>query len=264
MMQIQQKHNVILSGGGMKGAYQYGFFKRLYKLVPDFQINKVYAVSVGSLNAIPIVTGHMDMLDQYWARADILPFDTIVQDWHKIKSTNTYYKNMHRMRSLVQHGSIFHSLDTKPFVQMFEKLTPVELRKVRHSLLILSWDMRAEKVVINRCTSMTKTVAAIKSSSMFPGLFNIESHVIDGANIDLGKIIPESPRDPWIYIDLQGKLYGCSKQRNKHKHVNVFSPTIVSSPTMNVVSCLLVNRAMIDDLIDNGAKDADKYVARLD
>ena len=78
--------DVVLSGGGMKGAFQYGFFRRLYELVPDFEIRRMFAVSVGAINAVPILTRRMDVLADHWERGDgAMPYDTAVTDWDSVR-----------------------------------------------------------------------------------------------------------------------------------------------------------------------------------
>jgi len=239
----------------MKGSYQYGFFKRLYEVIPDFQVKKVYAVSVGALNAVPIVIRKPELLDKHWNSREHLPFDTIVNEWSTVKSKNTYYKNIERARAFVKNGSIFHSLNTQPCFDILNSVDDLEMEHVARTLVILSFNTTSGKIVFNRCMSRAKTVAAIKSSSMFPGLFVVDSHIIDGATINLDRIIQARRHEPWLCIDLQGGI----KSKNHH----VFSPKIVTSPIRNITSCLLVDRLLLDDLIENGRQDADMYIKRL-
>lgn len=259
---MNQKPCVILTGGGMKGAYQYGFFKRIYEKQPDFKIDKVYAVSVGALNAVPIITKKMHVLDTHWKNNDFLPFETIVNEWPSVKSKDFYYRNVERARAFMQKGSIFKSLDTDKCHKMLSTLTDKELNTLRSNLVILSFNTSEQKIVFHRCYDAKSTVNAIQSSSLFPGLFHVNSHIIDGATIDLNNIIQAKRKNnvSWLCLDLQGSMKIPCHATNS---VHIFSPRLVRNSTLNVASCLLVTRKMLDDLIDNGQTDADIYLDQL-
>ena len=244
----------------MKGSYQYGFFKRLYEVVPDFKINKMYASSVGALNAVPIIIRKPYLLDKHWNRKEVLPFDTIAVDWDGVTSENSQYRNVQRARAFIKNGSIFKALDTRPCYDLMDCLDDEELKHVENNLLILCFDTKKEKVVYRKCRNKDEIVEAIRFSTMFPGLFTVDSHIVDGAfGINLDSIIQSKKNAQWLCIDLQGTLKGACYPSN----IQVFSPKIIEKPIMNITSCLLVDRTMIDDLIENGMQDADVYVKRL-
>lgn len=248
--------NVVLSGGGMKGAYQYGFFKRLYEIEPNFKINKVYAISVGSLNALPIVTKRMDLLEYHWDNPNgEMPFDTIVNEWRSVKSKGMIKRNIERARAFLKNGSIYHSLNVDPCLQILNSFNTLEKKTISSSVVIISFDTRNNKIVFNRCNNVKNTLDAIVSSTMMPGLFQInhDQHIIDIINIDFNEFCQRKTKSKWLCLDLQGS----TKQTD---NVFVYSPKIVNNPTLNVSSCILVSRCTIDDLIENGKEDADLFL----
>lgn len=244
--------NIILSGGGMKGAYQYGFFKRLYELNPNLKINKIYGVSVGAINSIPIVLKRIDLLDKHWNATDISPFDTIVKDWDTV-CDNVYLKSIQRMMFFFMYGSLFYSLNSIPFYNIFKELSLEEIHIIKTKIIIFSFNYVENKVVIERLTSPETTIQAIKNSTCFPGLFNIENEIIDGANINLNNILDTRKYNVnWLCIDLQGTIKSKS-------NVFVYSPKIVKNCVLNMVNCLLVDKTALNDLIINGEKDAELF-----
>jgi hypothetical protein len=254
-----QNPNVILSGGGMKGAYQYGFFKRVYELKPDFKINRIYSVSVGSLNAIPILVNKMHILDKHWDHPTLLPFDTIVNDWESVTSTNIYYRNLQRARAFIKHGSIYNSLNIEACASIIENLDADEFKEVQKRLIIISFDSINNKMVFDRCWSRKSTVTSIKHSSLFPGLFSMDSDIIDGMNVNIDQIIKKNTGAPWLCLDLQGDMKSMLPCWSG-KDIAIFSPDVVKYPTKNVISCLIVNREILDEMIFEGKKDAEIYL----
>lgn len=248
--------NVILSGGGMKGAYQYGFFKRLYEVEPNFKINKVFAISVGSLNALPIITKKIELLDHHWINKDgLMPFDTIVNEWDSVKSREPMRRNIERAKAFLKNGSIYHSLNVEPCFNVLNSLNAEELKIVSKTLIIISFDTRTNTVVFHRCRNINQTVEAIKSSTMMPGLFQIEPerNIIDVVSLDFNSFCARDLTKKWLCLDLQGST------RNTD-NLYAFSPKIAKSPSLNLSTCLIVNRCIIDDLIENGREDADIFL----
>jgi hypothetical protein len=247
-------YNVFLTGGGMKGAYQYGFFKRLYQRWPDFPIKRVYAVSVGAINALPIVTRKMHLLDEYWCNEKYMPFDLIANDWEYIEKAPTDAAKVSlRSKSLILNGSLFKSLKLEPFEKFIDGMDENETREVRDKLVILSHNIATKRPVITRCTSKEKTLDGIRTSSMFPHLFQLDSDVIDGSFNDLDKCIMPHKGEEWLCIDLQGTL-------KVHPGAHVFAPKVSNYPVANIVSCLVLNRQLVDELVRNGTNDADAFV----
>jgi len=260
-----QAPNVILSGGGMKGAYQYGFFKRIYEVHPTFEIKKVYAVSVGSLNAIPIISKQVDLLDNHWRHPTLMPFDTIAKDWDHVNSEHTYYRNIQRARAFIKKGSIYHSLNLDVCYNLIQSLSEDSFDQVKKKLIIISYDTNKNKLVFERSRNIDQCVQAIKNSSMFPGLFQIDSHIIDVhayncTNFNFSSIIKNNG-EKWLCLDLQGNLKSsCLLSGKIGKNITIYSPELVNSPTLNTVSCLIVDRQILDDMIEEGQRDADHYL----
>jgi hypothetical protein len=252
--------NVLLSGGGLKGAYQYGFFKKLYDVEPNFKINKVFSVSVGSLNAIPILVKKMDLLDKHWKHEELMPFDTIVNDWPTVNSKLSYYRNIQRIRAFINNGSIFHSLDVKICFDLLNSLTKEELQVIKNKLIIISYDKSNNKIVFGRCKNIPNTVESIKNSSLFPGLFSMDSDIIDGVNIDLNTFVFKKKDRPLLCLDLQGHVKRCT---NYPSNVYVYSPKITANATLNLLTCILASREMLDDLIDEGMEDANDFLNKI-
>ena len=251
--------NVILSGGGMKGAYQYGFFKRIYQLNPHFEVNKVYAVSVGSLNAIPIIAKKIDMLDKHWNHPTLMPFDTIAQDWETVSSEHQQYRNVQRIRAFLKKGSLYKSLNLKICYEIINNLSAENFEDVKKKLIVISYDTKKEQLVFDRIRTVEKAVQCIKSSSMFPGLFQIDSDQIDvysNSCINFAPILKGNEK--WLCLDLQGDM----KKKNMFntKNITIYSPELVNSPTLSTVSCLIVDRKILDDMIDEGQIDAERYL----
>lgn len=257
-----QAPNVILSGGGMKGAYQYGFFKRVYELNPNFEVNKVYAVSVGSLNAIPIIAKKIDMLDKHWNHPTLMPFDTIATDWESVNSKHPHYRNIQRARAFLKKGSLYKSLNVDICYDIINNLPQETFDQVKKKMVVISYDTKEGRLVFDRIRTVEKAVQSIKSSSMFPGLFQIDSDQIDvysNACINFAPIIKGS--DPWLCLDLQGDMKNnCFFSGKVGKNITIYSPELVNSPTLNTVSCLIVDRKILDDMIDEGQLDAERYL----
>jgi predicted acylesterase/phospholipase RssA len=247
-MSCKTHYNVFLSGGGMKGAYQYGFFKKLYEHYPNFPIKRVYAVSVGALNAIPILLKRTDILDTYWSNKDIKPLDAISNDWDFVKSTK--YKNLLRAMAYFTHGSLFRSVNISHLEKLLNTFSSDELNYIRKKLIIISYDSKNQKPVFSRCTSIRKICEAIKTSTCFPGLYKPESDIIDGIFYDFDKF---HEKDAWLYIDLQ-------INKESRNNLYVFRPKVTMNPIVNIRSCLIVN---IDELVQNGSDDADIFLEKI-
>ena len=250
-MQVNS-YNVFLSGGGMKGAYQYGFFKELYRVYPDFPIKRVYAVSVGAINSVAIVTKKVSALDEFWCHPEKLPFDTIADDWDG--SSN-------RVRSLIKHGSVFKKMKRAPYEDFLTGIHKDEFKSLQEKLVVISYD-RANKVsLFSDCTllSIDQIVDSIHASARFPGLFRIQGlDKVDGMFANADYILDTHVTEPWLCIDLQGTL-----KTPPSPNSVMFSPCISRIPIINQVTCILSHRIIIDHLIKNGRDDASAFVIKL-
>lgn len=57
---------IVFCGGGAKGAYQIGVWKRLQELGLESRINGVSGASVGALNSLLFVQGDLDLAESIW------------------------------------------------------------------------------------------------------------------------------------------------------------------------------------------------------
>lgn len=243
-------YNVFLSGGGLKGAYQYGFFKELYRSWPDVPIKKVYAVSVGAMNSIPIVTRRMDALDKIWNDPLIHPFDTIVHDWGETRLSS-------RVVAFVKHGSIFKGMRREPYEVFLNNLDVYDWDLIQKKLVIISYDKESKQTVLIPCTQTKQTIDAIQSSSLYPGLFDAREAInIDGMFANIKYIISEEYDERWICIDLQND----NTLFKENMNAMVFHPRISDIPLLNETASLLSNRCILNQLIENGRHDASIFV----
>jgi len=256
-------YNVFLSGGGMKGAYQYGFFKELFRQYPNFPIKKVYAVSVGAINSVAIVTKRTSALDAFWCHPDIHPFDTIADDWDDFDGIEGSTKSSRRFRSLIKHGSIFKQMKRGPYETFLNDMNETDMAILREKLVIISYDKVSRTSLFTECTSVEQIIDSIQSSSRFPGLFNAYGiDRVDGMFADINHILHashdsnDSPNDRWLCIDLQKSI------KHPPNKSDVYSPCISSIPGLNEVACLLSNRIMLDHLVQNGNRDAQSFIKK--
>ena len=262
-------YNIYLSGGGLKGAYQYGFFKELYRVWPDFPVKRVYAVSVGAINSVPIVTRNMAALDPFWNNPDgIHPFDLIVEDWPMTEDEED--KPIKRVKSLFKHGSLFKNLKKKPHEDFLNQMSEDNWNCVKEKLFIISFCKKNKETRIMPCTSKHQILDAIAASSRFPGLFECseEATEIDGAFADIKALFQkekkenerENENEKWLCLDIQNDPlnFNFENEENKEKFT-IFRPLITKIPWYGHVSALLSNRFVLDHLIQNGIDDAQTF-----
>lgn len=133
------------------GAYQYGFFKKFYEILPDVRPNRVFGSSVGAVNALPVLLGKMDILNEYWQNENGRhPFDCIMEQWNDEPlvagggSNYTLISNMHRV---AMYKSMFVSINRQPFEDIWDGLTPTELSYARDRLSIVTFDPSHQRPV---------------------------------------------------------------------------------------------------------------------
>lgn len=271
-------YNIYLSGGGLKGAYQYGFFKELYRVWPDFPVSRVYAVSVGAINSVPIVTRNMAALDPFWNNPDgIHPFDLIVEDWPTTEDDEEKDKEekdnkpIKRVKSLFKHGSLFKNLKKKPHEDFLNQMSEDHWNCVKEKLFIISFCKKNKETRIMPCTSKHQILDAIVASSRFPGLFECskEATEIDGVFADIKALFQKEnekkEKVKWLCLDIQNDPLNFNfeneneeNKENKEKFT-IFRPLITKIPWYGHVSALLSNRFVLDHLIQNGIDDAQTF-----
>lgn len=193
----ERKLDVFLMGGGLKGAYQYGFFKRVYDQYPDIPVNNVYGVSVGAINAVAILLKDMTILDYYWQNEspeELHPFDTIMNHWDTDEGFGRQeYGILNHISMFVTNLSLFHSVNRSPFEDLWNfDLTASERELIRKKLHLIAFDSKNNKmVVISNISNAIEFSSAIIASTNFPGL-------VKHTNTDKSK---ENTSSPQSYID---------------------------------------------------------------
>ena len=255
---LANNYNVYLSGGGLKGIYQYSFFKQLYKLKPQFEIKRIYSASVGSLNATPILLKKVSLLEKYWESYDNSPFENIVEDYYE------YNKNPKKLLSnIIKHKSVFKGIRESEIKSLWESLSEIELSIVRQKLHIITFDYRNIKESIHfNFNSQSDYFAAIKSSSAYPFLFPIpKNKLIDGGIVPFSSIkkYDESnysneyndSSSNWLILDL-GNCINTTTSNN-----TCYSPIIFN----NMYSAIDLDKFQLHQLFNLGIEHANDFVS---
>lgn len=246
--------NVFLSGGGLKGAYQYGFFRELYRLHPEFSVKHVYASSVGALNAGPILVKRTDLLDQYWENLEGKhPFETIVKGWYDYRIYP--YKLLLRV---VQHSAVFDGIRESPFSDFWDSLNSVELRRVKDNLTIVSYDTTFKKPIFLKKFNTPKDLyASVAASTRHPYLFR-QSRLVDGNIVAFEDIVKHAGRethdDDWLILELGGRKY------DEKLYPHVYGP---NTNKYNSFSSFTLDNGGIKELVQAGGKDAAHFLGTI-
>jgi hypothetical protein len=242
-------YNVFLSGGGIKGAYQYGFFKQVYRKRPDFKINKIYSVSVGSLNAIPILLKKMEYLQPYWEPTNDFPINNIFNPWDSIES-------------LTYHKSLFKSLNMTSLNLCLQNLTPAEKYRVYKSLNIFSYNKRQKTPIkFDKLFFSEDIIQACSYSSSFPSLIpQLHPDITDGVFVKgkQYKNMIESTDDNWVVLDVSDTFVNLD-----FKNCEIYSPEIYKNTILNTLSTINITTPYIRCLVLEGQKHADSFLSRL-
>lgn len=233
------KFKVFLSGGGLKGAYQYGFFKKLYKLYPDITIEKVYAASVGALNAAPIVVKKMELLDEFWNN-NKNPCENIIQNWYDIE---TYPKKA--LKNIYYHQALYKDIREDKIIKVWNQFDTEDIIQINKKLTIVAYDKINKIPAYLKTTNITNFSTNIKASINMPFLFsNFKTYSLsDGFVVPIETVIEhenklnDSGEDNWIIIDL-----------SKYKK------------SFSIIEPLNLKSNEIHNLITLGEKDAIKFV----
>lgn len=255
--------NVFLSGGGLKGAYQYGFFKELYKIHPTFGVKHVYASSVGALNAGPIVVKRVETLHQFWDNNEGKhPFETIVKGWYDFRIYP--YKLVFRM---LQHHAVFEGIIDTPFNDFWNTLDYFDLDVLKNKLTIVAYDSSFKKpVFLNKYKTSKDLYASVAASTRHPYLFR-QSRLIDGNIVpfeDIAKHATERGQireeregggeNDWLILDLGGNQY------DNVAYPYVYGPDIKK---YNSFSSFTLDNKKIKELVHEGGKDAIDFWAKI-
>jgi predicted acylesterase/phospholipase RssA len=247
--------NVFLSGGGLKGAYQYGFFKELYKIHPGFDVKHVYASSVGALNAGPILVKRIDTLHKFWDNQEGKhPFETIVKGWCDYRAYP--YKLVFRM---LQHNAVFDGIVETPFNDFWNTLDFFDLDALKRKLTIVAYDTSHKKpVFLNKYRTSKDLYASVAASTRHPYLFR-QSRLVDGNVVPFQEIAKHAAkhgeeRDDWLILDLGGNKY------DDKVYPYVYGPNINK---YNAFSSFTLDTSKIKELVDEGEKDAIDFWGKI-
>lgn len=241
--------NVFLTGGGMKGAYQYGFFKQLHACTPHININKIYSVSVGSLNAIPILTNRVKYLERFWESSSSPPY-TILETWPTLEEAAI-------------NKTLFKSFNQKPIKSFLSSLPLIERHMITEKLTIMSYNkLLKEPVFYDKMFFTEDILKAIQISSAYPTLVpQLDPHITDGAFVGLDMILEHidfNTDTKWIILDIGGVFTHYTPSKN----TLIYQPSVVTDSKMNLVSCVITNRLFIDSMIFEGEQDALRFMSR--
>lgn len=260
------KFSVYLSGGGVKGAYQYGFFKRVYAECPEFRIEKMCCSSVGSLNALPIMTRRTEHLAYFWEADGVgkkTPFDKILVPWKPSQVCEA-------MRA----KTVYAGMDTSHIDAFWDTCDEGELALLKN-VTILSYNRKTGAPVSERCVDKATAIRAIEATCCFPGLYPPRSerpHVIDGYLIS--NVLPFLPNSesPWLCLDLTHARVLANEQcsiRNVREAkdaqegrgcIQVFGPTNRLPAILACVSSIDLRRASVQELVRQGEADGERFL----
>jgi len=246
--------NVFLSGGGLKGAYQYGFFRELYKLHPRFSVKHIYASSVGALNAGPILVKRTDLLDQYWNNLEGKhPFETIVKGWYD------YTIHPHKLLlRVLQYNAVFDGIEESSLHDFWDSLNSYELNQVKNKLTIISYDTTFKKPIFFKQFNTSKDLyLSVAASTRHPYLFR-QSRLIDGNIVTFNEVVKhaeeKTQENEWLILELGGKKY----DGNKYPHV--YGP---DTNKYNSFSSFTLDNQRIKNLVQEGGQDAVQFFTVL-
>ena len=238
--------NIFLSGGGMKGAYQYGFIKQIYKQTPNFKVDKVYASSIGSINSLPILTKRMASLGDFWEKPDII--NKVLIPWNRVMDSSTLFQGIRR----------------DPFDFFLDQITDVEWKIIQEKLTIIAYNKVIDSpVVFANFESKSQLVDSICASACFPGLYPpTNPNIIDGSLSTFDIVEYESKNEDWLILDLNGKSPHIFRNvENKKKHIH--RPDQSRNLFYNNLSCINFTSCHLQSLIKNGEEHANIYLDRI-
>lgn len=266
-MSSSKTFSVYLSGGGIKGAYQYGFFKQVYAKCPEFKIDKLCCSSVGSLNALPIMARRMDYLEYFWESKDgKSPIEKILVPW----KSGQLGRAMHAK-------TVYAGMDIRHLERFWDECDASEQARMS-DVTVLSYNSRTKGPVSERCVDKATLVGAIEATCCFPGLYPPNPrhpHIIDGYFIE--DVVPSLPRSesPWVCLDLtHERAISCGIAEHRHKDcdLRVYSPSSSSNammplplipPIFSCIACIDVRSTSIQKLIEQGEEAGEGFLSTI-
>eukprot|EP00798_Chlamydomonas_sp_ICE-L_P027552 gene27552-biopygen5865 len=269
-MMLRQLDSVIVAEGqgGLKGSYQYGFFKELYAIRPTVRINRIFGASVGSLNAAPILLRRMDILDMYWRNRDGKhPFDQIMVPHYNrflVQGKNSYTLKDNIWRVL-RNGSIFTSLRIDEVEKFWWSLSRADMFALTERLNIVVYDRLMNAPVycsisnVHPVKRLEELCVYLNASTRFPGLVRMRGdRLLDGIFVgreDVKRHI-RATRDH--EDDMLLVLDTCSDlliSADDSYCTVTFGPRVTKSKVMSFCA----SEMDIDALIDEGERDARRF-----
>lgn len=247
------QYNVFLSGGGLKGAYQYGFFKRLYLVCPNFEINHIYASSVGAVNAAPILVKKVDVLTEFWENSQNKhPFETFVKDWYDFKAYP--YK---LISHAIQFKAVYKGINREPFDDFWKLLDFADLYNIRNRLTIITYDTVEKKpIFLTKYHTAKDLFASVAASTRHPYLFKqyrlADGHMVSFEEVE--KYAAGNDAQDWLIIDLGGKEY------NRTTYPNVYGPDVLEYTSVDAFN---MDTKKIKRIIEQGEKDAMDFYTKI-
>jgi hypothetical protein len=261
--------DVFLTAGGLKGAYQYGFFKELYAIRPTVRINRIFGASVGSLNAAPILLRRMDILDMYWSNLDGKhPFDQIMVPHYNrfLVQGKNYYTLKDNIWRVLRNGSIFTSLRIDEVEKFWWSLSNADMFAITERLNIVVYDRLMNAPVYCSISSNVHPVKRLEelcvylnASTRFPGLVRMRGdRLLDGIFVgreDVKRHIRatrDHEDDMLLVLDTCSDLLISAED----SYCTVtFGPRVTKSKVMSFCA----SEMDIDALIDEGERDARRF-----
>jgi Patatin-like phospholipase len=274
LMQQHKKlsYDLYLTGGGLKGAYQYGFFRKLYSKYPDMLPNRVFGASVGAVNALPILLGRPQELKKYWQNEyGKHPFDCIMNAHDEcMLSSHGDYSLLSNMYRVATAKSMFESIRREPFEDIWKSLSLSELSHVQKRLNIVVFDsLKNAPAYLSGFESPAEYTDAIVASTLYPGLVNFASNNTSSNNTMMDGIMCDHQDVVAHIVNTRAHDDTCVLILDIHeeetpKHDYLYDKSvIVVSPYQCIAGGKLVSfcasRRDVDKLVANGEEHADMF-----
>ena len=121
---------LVLSGGGTKGAYQFGAYKALKELGIEF--DGVAGTSIGALNGAFIVQDDFKNMEDIWLNKDYKSFMDIEENFYeKYKNIAMKPKNINAILELINKVRKNEGIDITPLRNLLKE--NIDEQKIRNS-----------------------------------------------------------------------------------------------------------------------------------
>ena len=264
-----KRTDVFLTGGGLKGAYQYGFFKRLYEIYPSAPIDRVFGVSVGAINAPAVILRRMDILDNHWqSESGSHPFDTIMNSWCSRFPHPSRYTLLGHAHQMLMERSLFRSLCHHHFEDLWRNgLSDVERNMLSSKMGAVAYDSCfGDTVLLEGFRSAETFSASFVASTNHPVLFPLRGPLLDGIFADYSVILAHIKRTarPLGTTDLL-VLNLHTSDTSLGPHVNtpgtyIYTPDWTRLRGGGRLLSMCATRFDVDCMVTMGGEDADTFL----